>query len=124
MVFLKNLFVILGIVSTSAVAGAGQWPELPEKEFISGKPATEQDISDHRAIFSMAGQSQGPLSIEIPQYALWIDEKGAEHPMILVQAERAPDGSEIVGLRGFDGSETVATLPEVKLLGKQKLEAK
>ena len=124
MAFLTNLLGMFGIVSTSAVAGASEWPELPASEFISGKPATEQDVAEHRAIFSMAGKSQGPLSIEIPQYVLWTDENGAEHPMILVQAERAPDGSEIVGLRGFDRSEMVATLPEVKLLGKWKPEPK
>jgi len=96
------------------------WPDLPTLEFIMGRTATEDDIADRRAVFSMAGQSLGPLSIEVPQYAYWIDEMGDEHPVIVVQAEQHPDGTGIIGLRSSDGSETVATLPEVKLLGKEK----
>lgn len=68
----------------------------------------------------MAGGSLGPLAVQIPQYAYWTDEEHQKHPMIVVQAEKAPDGSEILGLRGFDGSETVATLAEVQLLGTKK----
>ncbi len=58
--------------------------------------------------------------LPIPQYVLWSDEHGAKHPMILVQAEKAPDGQTIVGLRDFSGQGTVATLPEVELLGTKK----
>ena len=96
------------------------WPDLPVRDFIAGRTASEADIADRRAVFSMAGTGLGPLSIEIPQYAYWIDEMGDQHPMVVVQAEQHPDGTGIVGLRSFDGSETVATLPEVKLLGKEK----
>ncbi len=68
----------------------------------------------------MDGKSLGAIPITIPQYVWWSDEDGTKHPMILVQAERAPDGIEIVGLRDFDGQETVATLPELELLGTKK----
>ena len=71
-------------------------------------------------MFSMNGGSKGALPVAIPQYVLWKDANGISHPMILVQAEIAPDGSEIVGLKDFNGGETVATLPEVTLLGTQK----
>jgi hypothetical protein len=99
---------------------SAHWPDLPAVEFFAGRTATEDDIADGRAVFSMAGQSPGSLSIEVPQYAYWIDEMGDEHPMIVVQAEQHPDGTAIIGLRSSDGSEAVATLPEVKLLGKEK----
>jgi hypothetical protein len=68
----------------------------------------------------MNGQGKGALPIEVPQYVLWTDDKGNKHPMILVQAEKAPDNSDIVGLRDFYGKETVATMPEVTLLGTKK----
>ena len=68
----------------------------------------------------MNGGSKGALPIDIPQYVVWKDEHGSKHPMILVQAERAPDGTEMAGLRGFDGSETVAIMAEITLLGTKK----
>ncbi|MEO7656683.1 MAG: hypothetical protein ABIS25_05025 [Sphingomicrobium sp.] len=94
--------------------------DLPSKGYISGRPATVEDAKAGNAVFSMNGGSKGALSIAIPQYALWKDAKGIGHPMIVVQAERAPDVSEIIGLRDFNGGETVATLPEVTLLGTGK----
>jgi len=96
------------------------WPDLPTRGFISGRPATIEDAKQGNAVFSMKGQSKGALAITVPQYALWRDEKALNHAMIVVQAERAPDGSEIVGLRDLEGHEAVATLPEVTLLGTEK----
>jgi hypothetical protein len=121
---LKRLFIALGL-STASVACADSietvvWPDLPTTGFISGRPASKEDIAAGNAAFSLSGQSDGALPIKIPQYVLWSDETGKQHPMILVQAERAPDGTEIVGLRDFNGAETVGTLPEIKLLGTEK----
>jgi hypothetical protein len=95
------------------------WPELPTKGFIVGRPATEEDIRAGDAVFSQAGTDEGALGIKIPQYVLW-DDSGNERPMFLVQAEITARGQDVVGLRGFDGAETVATLAEIRLLGTEK----
>jgi hypothetical protein len=102
---------------------AGQdmrWPDLPSKGYLAGRPASLGDAKAGNAVFSMDGGSKGALPVAIPQYVLWKDEQGTSHPMILVQAERAPDGSDILGLRDLVGGEMVVTMPEVTLLGTEK----
>ena len=96
------------------------WPDLPTKGFITGRPATNADVKSGNAVFSMDGKSLGALAITVPQYAILTDEQGVKHPVVVVQAERAPGGMKIVGLLGSDGSHTAATLPELQLLGTEK----
>jgi hypothetical protein len=96
------------------------WPDLPVHNFVSGRSASIDDAQRGDAAFSMDGKGKGPLPIAIPQYVSWRDADGVDHAMILIQAEQAPDGTSIVGLRSFHGEETVATLPEITLLGTKK----
>ena len=96
------------------------WPDLPTTGFTKDRAATIEDAKNGNAVFSMDGKSNGAIHVTIPQYVLWTDEQGEKHPMILVQAEKAPNGMEIVGLRNFEGKETVATMPEITLLGTKK----
>jgi len=122
---LKGLWGALaaGLGLTTAVACAdagGLWPDLPTSGFMAGRAANVDDVKNGNAAFSMDGKSLGALPLAIPQYVFWTDENGQKHPMILVQAEQAPDGTKIVGLRNFAGQETVATLPELELLGTKK----
>lgn len=100
-----------------------KWPPLPSTGFLHGRAATVADIDSGDAVFCQ--QTDGydtakPWSLDVPQYAFWSDETGANVPSILVQAEAhilEPDGEPILGLRLIDGSEVVATGGEVKLLG-------
>lgn len=96
------------------------WPNLPTSGFIRGKAATVADVENDNAVFFMNEQSEGAWPLTIPRYVEWADEFGVDHPMILIQAEQAPGGLKMVGLRAFNGQATVATLPEVKLLGTEK----
>jgi hypothetical protein len=98
------------------------WPQLPSSGFLSGRAATNADVEAGQAVFSMDGKSEGALPIAIPQYALWTDESGSEHPVVVVQAESAPGGLQIVGLLHRDGSYAAATMAELKLLGTEKPE--
>jgi hypothetical protein len=95
------------------------WPPLPASGFIAGRAATVEDVGTGNAAFSMQGSGRGPLAIVIPQYAWWTNEAGQRVPMIVIQAEIGPNGEEVVGMRGADGSETVATMAEVTLLGTE-----
>lgn len=118
---LKKLMALLGLTATVAVAGKPfVWPDLPTTGFIVGRAASVEDTGNGNAAFSLDGKSAGPIAIAIPQYALWKDENGVDHPVIVIQAETAPDGLQIVGLRNLDGLETVATMPEITLLGAKK----
>ncbi|WP_157032803.1 hypothetical protein [Sphingomonas changbaiensis] len=121
MTFISRLAAALGFAAAPPTAAERvNWPELPKSRFIVGRPATLEDAKAGNAIFSTNGTGAGAVMLAIPQYVLWSDEQGAKHPMILVQAEKTPDGQTIVGLRDFSGQESVATLPEVELLGTKK----
>jgi hypothetical protein len=116
-----RLAAALGLAASPALAGDKvNWPDLPTSGFMTGRPATVEDAKQGNAVFSMDGKRSGVLPVVIPQYVWWSDEQGKKHPMILVQAEQALDGTKIVGLRDFAGSETVATMPELELLGTKK----
>ena len=104
-----------------AVPASAEWPSLPTTGFLSGRPATQQDVSDGNALFvaERAGKIIGvPLTIDIPQYAVHVDrESGVRKRVILLQAERA-EGIEMVGYRDLAGEHGIATLAEFELLGK------
>ena len=97
------------------------WPELPNTGFIFGRVATTDDVADGTAVFSMNGQSLGPIDLIIPQYAILHDaDSGTDEPVILLQAESAPNGMSIAGFQKSDGSFAAAALLELTLLGTEK----
>ena len=117
------IFLALAALSSASTAETNMdGPQLPSAGYLSGRAATNADVEAGQAVFSMDGKSEGALPIAIPQYALWTDENGAEHPVVVVQAEKAPGGLEIVGLLRQDGSYAAATMAELKLLGAAKPE--
>jgi hypothetical protein len=107
------------LIWAMAPAASEQWPSLPSQGFINGRAGTTNDVGAGNAVFSMEGAGR-PLSIAIPQYAYWTSGSGERVPVIVVQAEIAPNGDQIIGLRKRDGSEIVATRSEVTLLGTER----
>ena len=97
------------------------WPELPTRGFVTGRAATPDDVEKGDAVFSMNGVGK-PAALAVPQYVHWRDDAGKRHPRILVQAENAPNGIVIVGLRDAAGREEAATADELDLLGTRKPE--
>jgi hypothetical protein len=100
------------------------WPELPTSGFVTGRPATEEDVKSGNAVFVLrsGGRLVGtPLKLEIPQYAIHIDvESGEQTPGFIIQAESAGDQS-IIGFRVLPSRTALAgTLPEFKLLGTKR----
>tara|TARA_R110002124_G_scaffold208798_5_gene375157 strand:+ start:547 stop:906 length:360 start_codon:yes stop_codon:yes gene_type:complete len=99
------------------------WPTLPISGFMLGRAATTSDIDTGDAVFSQAtndGLKAEIYPVDIPQYALWLDEVGATHRVFVVQAEKHISNSRsepIMGLRTFDGEKIVALKGEVRLLG-------
>jgi len=99
------------------------WPDLSDIKYVSGRAATESDISDGAAVFLM--QSEGvnigvPLNIEIPQYALHFDEEtSSESPVIVIQAEEGA-GNQVIGAINIETNEHLVGLKhEFKFLGQE-----
>jgi hypothetical protein len=108
-----------GVVSSQT----NDWPELPAKAFLSGRPATQVDVNEGRAVFVlMAGgiPISKPIAIAIPQFALLNGENGKPPtPVVVVQAEEFPKG-KLVGVRDVMGKEYVVNLSDLQLLGTSK----
>lgn len=107
------------MVATMSFAADPEWPALPVKGFISGRPATEQDVANGNAIFvAKVGNAVigKPISVTIPQFAYWRDAAGKKVPVVIVQAEEA-SGMRLFGFRDAAGKDHVATEPELDLLG-------
>ncbi|SEE14292.1 hypothetical protein SAMN04490198_0646 [Pseudomonas palleroniana] len=120
----KLLFAILSMAPALAIADSITWPDLPQSCFVSGRSATSVDVDTGCAAFliNVKGKAAGtPIKLDIPQYALHIDEAtGKETPVIIIQAEENGD-IKAVGYREL-GTEQLgaALLREVRLLGTQK----
>jgi hypothetical protein len=107
------------MVAEMSHAANPEWPSLPTKGFISGRPATEQDVDDGNAIFvaKVGGTTIGkPIPVTIPQFAYWTDSNGKKVPVVILQAEEA-NGMPLFGFRNAAGAAHVATGPELELLG-------
>lgn len=118
------LLATLSVASTLASADTIAWPDLPQTCFVSGRSATSADVDTGCAAFliNVKGKAAGtPIKLDIPQYALHIDEAtGKETPVIIIQAE---ENGEIkaVGYRELGTDQLgAALLREVRLLGTRK----
>jgi hypothetical protein len=109
-------FLALFAIGVATVAASSEWPPLPSKGFVTGRPAQKSDVANGDAVFVAAVKDVvigKPLPIEIPQYALLHEN---HERVILVQAEEA-NGMKLYGVRGLDGKEAVVTETDLELLG-------
>jgi hypothetical protein len=100
-------------------AASFNWPDLPTKGFVVGRPATQKDVAMRRAAFSLRGASLGVIPVVIPQYVFYKDDDGLHHG-VLIQAERGPNNFNLAGILLTDGTTVVVPYPNVTLLGKNK----
>ncbi len=103
----------------SAAGASSDWPPLPSRGFVTGRPAQASDVQNGDAVFVAAVKNVvvgKPLPIAIPQYALLRD---TNERVILVQAEDA-NGIKLFGVRGLDGKEAVVKEADLELLGTWK----
>jgi hypothetical protein len=101
-----------------AAAVAQSWPPLPASGFISGRPATDQDVAAGNAVFVLKAYGSffgKPLDIVVPQYA-YLTKAGKRIPVFVVQAELGK-GRKLFGVRAFNGEKWVARDYEIQLLG-------
>jgi hypothetical protein len=74
---------------------------LNSGEFISGVSATADDVSNHRAVFTINNGAGNPIDIPIPQYAWHIHHETGERTLwVVVQAE------EQAGIRAYGAIDT------------------
>ena len=117
---LAAFLLALGIAAAaSAQAAPVNWPPLPTTGFVSGRPATDEDVADGNAIFVLKAYGTyfgKPMDIVIPQYAYLTKAGEKPVPVIVVQAEIG-NGIKLFGVRGLDGDKSTAREFELKLLG-------
>jgi hypothetical protein len=90
---------------------ASEWRSTP---CITGRPATETDVSSGSAVFYVSGESAA-APIALPCCAIQSLEDGTEQPVVVIQAELAPHGT-ILGVRPLLGGNGICLLTEVRLL--------
>lgn len=122
---IPRLFVLaLALAPISGFAEKVDWPLLTQTCFVKGRPATEDDVKKCCAAFVIKAQGKSagvPLSIDIPQYAIHIEEgSGKETPVIVIQAEEN-GGIQAVGYKVVGSSSVGASLlRELRLLGTKR----
>jgi hypothetical protein len=114
------LLLALGVaMASSAQTAPVNWPPLPTKGFVSGRPATDEDVTAGNAVFVLKAYGTyfgKPMDITIPQYAYLTKAGEKPVPVIVIQAEIGK-GIKLFGVRGLDGDKSTARDFELKLLG-------
>ena len=120
LVRLATLLLALGLSAAAAQTPAVNWPPLPDKGFVSGRTATDEDITAGNAVFVLKAYGTyfgKTMDVAVPQYA-WFTKRGEKPvPVIVVQAEIGK-GIKLFGVRGLDGKTDTARDYEIQLLGK------
>ncbi len=112
---LATLLVVFGV----SAALAQTWPALPTTGFVTGRPATDKDVTDGNALFVLKAHGVyfgKPLDIVIPQYAYLLKRGDKPVPVIVIQAEEAR-AIKLFGVRGLDGDVSVVKDFDLQLLG-------
>lgn len=117
---LATLILAFGLATAAAAQTAPvKWPPLPTKGFVSGRPATDEDVAAGNAVFVLKAYGTyfgKPMDVTIPQYAYLTKAGEKRVPVIVVQAEIGK-GIKLFGVRGLDGDKSTARDYELKLLG-------
>jgi len=117
---LATLILAFGLATAAAAQTAPiDWPPLPQKGFISGRPATDEDIKAGSAVFVLRAYGTyfgKPMNVVIPQYAYFTKRGQKPVPVIVIQAEIGK-AIKLFGVRDFDGQTATARDYELQLLG-------
>ncbi len=90
---------------------AFEWKKVP---YLSGRPATEADVEEGRAVFYVEGDTT-PADLPLPCCAFQLLEDGSEEAVVIIQAEETAHGVTL-GVRPLSGGNAVCMLEEVRLL--------
>jgi hypothetical protein len=115
----KMMAALLVLFAAEGIAMAADWPELPTKGFIAGRPAEQKDAANGDGAFvaAVGGVSvERPIPIEIPQFARMRDPREI---VIVIQAKRL-NGLRLIGTRSRDGRDGVCLDTDLDLLGRNR----
>ena len=119
----KLLIALLSVTILACGEDSVVWPELSEIEYVTGRPASKDDINAGAAVFLL--QSEGgevsagePIDMVIPQYAVHLDaESGEKTRVIIIQAEES-EGQQLIGaLNVLTNEYSIGFYSEYELLG-------
>lgn len=113
------LLAVAFVTAAAAQIPPVNWPPLPAKGFVSGRPATDEDVKAGNAVFVLKAYGTyfgRPMNVTIPQYAYFTKSGEKPEPVIVVQAEIGK-GIKLFGVRDFDGHAATARDYEIRLLG-------
>ena len=116
---LAAFLLAFGVAAAAAQTAPVQWPPLPAKGFISGRPATDEDVKAGNAVFVLKAYGSyfgKPMNVVIPQYAYFTKRGQKPVPVIVIQAEIGK-AIKLFGVRDFDGQTATARDYELQLLG-------
>jgi hypothetical protein len=89
-----------------------KWPEVPATK---NRLADENDVREGRAVFYQIGEAAVAIwPAGLPALAVLTNEEGRRIPVVVIQAERSPNGRTIAGARYFDGGNLVCTAEELR----------
>jgi hypothetical protein len=91
------------------------WKKVP---CVVGRPVTQKDIDEGRAVFRIDGPQGAvkPIDLGLPRCAIWHDQKTQKDvPVIIIQAEEA-GGVRAAGIRFLSGGNAACLVSELTLL--------
>ena len=88
-----------------------KWKDLP---CLRGRPATEQDVKEGRAVFLIPTGSTA-TDLQLPLCAIHKSEGDRLTSVVAIQAEET-GGQVIIGLRYLESGNGICTLPELEVL--------
>lgn len=126
--FLNILHIVILIIILNCKQQEGKlntnWPKLSDYRAIQGRVATEKDVEEGLAAFTLKldGKYVGiPMNILLPQYAIHIDNETKEKIQCIVIQAEINELDEFIGcVRIKDNTHLVGMKNEFIFLGTEK----
>lgn len=116
---LKNIIIISTLCfSAQAIAQESVFPPLPTEGFISGRIATQEDVTNGNAAFATLPEQRvvrQPVPIPVPQYAIYRGD-GKNKLVFVIQVEKV-NGKVTIGARYPEGDDVIGIATDFQLLG-------
>lgn len=104
--------------SALTIAQEGVYPPLPTEGFVSGRIATQEDVTNGNAAFATLPEQRvmrQPVPIPIPQYAIYRGD-GKSKLVFVIQVEKV-NGKVTIGARYPEGGDVIGIATDFQLLG-------
>lgn len=118
---LSNMLITTALTfSTLTIAAETEYPPLPTEGFVTGRIATQEDVTKGDAAFATLPEQKvvrQAVPIPVPQYAVY--RGGQEHQLVFVIQVEKVNGKVTIGARPAEGGDVLIGTPQdFMLLGK------